>query len=349
MYKTLRDILFRFDAEQVHGFSMGSFGVLRSLPVVRGYMKKTLAVPELPVDCFGLRFRNPVGLAAGFDKNAVYLDTMDLLGFGHVEVGTVTPMAQAGNERPRLFRLPKDQAIINRMGFNNDGMEAVAARLGEWRNKHPDTPLVIGGNIGKNKWTDNDQAWMDYGKCFQALHAYVDYFVVNVSSPNTPGLRALQERPALERIFAELFHKNAALPRPKPILLKIAPDLGSEQLQEIASMAIDLKLAGLVATNTTISREGLVTDKEQVNHIGAGGLSGRPLRIRSNEVLRELHAATGGKIPLVGSGGIFNGKDAQEKMSAGASMVQVWTGFIYEGPAIVKNIVRELATKTHRT
>ena len=192
MYKTLRDILFRFDAEQVHGFSMGSFGVLRSLPVVRGYMKKTLAVPELSVDCFGLRFRNPVGLAAGFDKNAVYLDTMDLLGFGHVEVGTVTPMAQAGNERPRLFRLPKDQAIINRMGFNNDGMEAVAARLGEWRNKHPDTPLVIGGNIGKNKWTDNDQAWMDYGKCFQALHAYVDYFVVNVSSPNTPGLRALQ-------------------------------------------------------------------------------------------------------------------------------------------------------------
>lgn len=349
MYKTLRDILFRFDAEQVHGFSMGSFGVLRSLPVVRGYMKKTLEVPELPVDCFGLRFRNPVGLAAGFDKNAVYLDTMDLLGFGHVEIGTVTPMAQAGNERPRLFRLPKDQAIINRMGFNNDGMEAVAARLGAWRNKHPDTRLIIGGNIGKNKWTENDHAWMDYGKCFQALHAYVDYFVVNVSSPNTPGLRALQERPALERIFAELFNRNAAVSKPKPILLKIAPDLGSEQLREIAAMAIDLKLAGLVATNTTISREGLVTDKEDLNHIGAGGLSGRPLRQRSNEVLRELYAATGGKIPLVGSGGIFNGRDAQEKITAGASLVQVWTGFIYEGPAIVKNIVRELATKTHRT
>ena len=298
---------------------------------------------ELPVTCFGLRFRNPVGLAAGFDKNASYLDVLEMLGFGHVEIGTVTPLPQVGNDKPRLFRLPADKAIINRMGFNNDGMETVSSRLKAWRNRNPDSRLIIGGNIGKNKLTPNEDAWSDYAKCFNALHGSVDYFVVNVSSPNTPGLRALQEKDALTGIFHALQDNNSRYTEPKPLLLKIAPDLTEGQLQDICSMALELKLDGLVATNTTISREGLSPiSAQQATEVGAGGLSGRPLRERSNEVLRFLHQHTNGNIPLVGSGGVFTSEDARLKLKSGARLVQVWTGFIYEGPAIVKKICEGL-------
>jgi dihydroorotate dehydrogenase len=338
MYTTLRNILFRFDAEKVHTFSMRSFRCLLAIPGMKNILRSAYRPVSKPMQCLGLTFRNPVGLAAGFDKNASYLEVMDVLGFGHVEIGTVTPLPQAGNEKPRLFRLPADGAIINRMGFNNDGMETVSHRLKQWRKKNPDSGMIIGGNIGKNKVTPNEDAWTDYVKCFSALHDVVDYFVVNVSSPNTPGLRELQEKDALAKIFRALQEINHQHQHPKPLLLKIAPDLTNEQLSDICALALALKLDGLVATNTTISRNGLSTGKKQVVDIGAGGLSGKPLRSRSDDVLQYLHQHTGGKITLIGSGGIFRSEDAQDKLNAGATMVQVWTGFIYEGPAIVKRI-----------
>jgi dihydroorotate dehydrogenase len=339
MYKTIRDILFRFDAEKVHGFSMQSFKTACQIPGLREILKQSFKPAELPVNCFGLDFPNPVGLAAGFDKNASYLDVLETLGFGHVEIGTVTPLPQAGNDKPRLFRLPADKAIINRMGFNNEGMETVSARLKEWRRKNSATRMIVGGNIGKNKVTPNEVAWTDYVKCFNALHTSVDYFVVNVSSPNTPGLRELQEKDALSKIFHALQSDNQKYAKPKPLLLKIAPDLTEGQLEDICSLALELKLDGLVATNTTISREGLSDiSGRQLDKIGAGGLSGKPLQQRSNEVLKFLHDHTGGNIPLIGSGGIFNSEDAESKLNAGATLIQVWTGFIYEGPGIVKKI-----------
>jgi dihydroorotate dehydrogenase len=339
MYKTIRDILFRFDAEKVHGFSMQGFKAACQVPGMGEILKQYFKPAELPVNCFGLDFPNPVGLAAGFDKNASYLDVLEILGFGHVEIGTVTPLPQAGNDKPRLFRLPSDKAIINRMGFNNEGMENVSAKLKEWRPKNGATRMIVGGNIGKNKITPNEDAWTDYVKCFNALHESVDYFVVNVSSPNTPGLRELQEKDALSKIFHALQHDNQKYAKPKPLLLKIAPDLTEGQLEDICSLALELKLAGLVATNTTISREGLSDiSGKQLDQIGAGGLSGKPLQQRSNEVLKFLHHHTGGNIPLIGSGGIFTSADAALKLHAGATLVQVWTGFIYEGPGIVKKI-----------
>jgi dihydroorotate dehydrogenase len=328
---------------------MSSFKTACQVPGLRGILEQQYKPLDLPLECFGLQFRNPVGLAAGFDKNASYLEILDLLGFGHVEIGTVTPLPQSGNEKPRLFRLPVDKAIINRMGFNNDGMEVVRERLKDWRNRHAGSRLVIGGNIGKNKLTPNEDAWKDYVKCFKALHDSVDYFVVNVSSPNTPGLRALQEKDALAGIFHELQHLNMGYAHPKPLLLKIAPDLTEGQLQDICSLALELKLDGLVATNTTISREGLSPlSAQQATEIGPGGLSGKPLRERSNEVLRYLHQNTGGKIPLVGSGGVFTGEDAISKLEAGATLVQVWTGFIYEGPGIVRKICARLSKEGSR-
>jgi dihydroorotate dehydrogenase len=342
MYATLRNILFRYDAEQVHHFAMHrlqnacSFGPMRSL--LAGYF----AAKPHPVSLLGLHFRNPIGLAAGFDKNASYLRELDVLGFSHVEIGTVTPLAQPGNDQPRLFRLPADQALINRMGFNNEGMEAAKRRLAEWRNKFPDSTMIIGGNIGKNKLTPNEDAASDYVKCFHTLFEEVDYFVVNVSSPNTPGLRELQERPALEKIFGALQEINNGKAHPKPILLKIAPDLTNAQLNEICGLSLQMQLSGLVATNTTISREGLLTNSREVEAIGAGGLSGKPVQARSTEVLRYLHDHTGGKLPLIGSGGVFTANDAKEKLEAGASLVQVWTGFVYEGPTIVQKICNGL-------
>jgi dihydroorotate dehydrogenase len=345
MYKTFRNILFRFDAEKVHGFSMHSMHTACQVPGLREMLRSQFRPAPIPVESFGLRFRNPIGLAAGFDKNASYLDVLDILGFGHVEIGTVTPLPQAGNDKPRLFRLPADKAIINRMGFNNDGMDTIAARLRSWRAGNPHTEMIIGGNIGKNKITPNEEAWTDYVKCFKTLVPLVDYFTINVSSPNTPGLRELQEKDALAKIFRALQEENAKLPKPRPLLLKIAPDLTEGQLQDICELAIELRLDGLVATNTTISREGLsAISKEQSDNYGAGGLSGQPLLQRSNEVLKFLQHHTQGRIPLIGSGGVFNAAHAREKLEAGATLVQVWTGFIYEGPNIVKRICEGLAT-----
>lgn len=296
---------------------------------------------------FGIQFSNKVGLAAGFDKNAKYLRELQCLGFGCVEIGTVTPLPQAGNDKPRVFRLPKDKALINRMGFNNDGVKVVAERLSNWRNSR----LIVGGNIGKNKVTPNEDAWKDYELCFKELYPYVDYFVVNVSSPNTPGLRELQEKESLRKILTHLQQLNVSLPvrsdgnlskGEKPLLLKIAPDLSQEQIDDVIDLAMEIKLDGLVATNTTISREGLTTSGSRIKAIGAGGLSGLPVKQRSTEVVRYIHQQTNGQIPIIASGGIFTGADAKEKLEAGASLVQVWTGFIYEGPGIVKNICKTL-------
>ena len=296
---------------------------------------------------FGIQFSNKVGLAAGFDKNAKYLRELECLGFGCVEIGTVTPLPQAGNDKPRVFRLPKDKALINRMGFNNDGVKVVAERLSNWRNSR----LIVGGNIGKNKVTPNEDAWKDYEICFKELYPYVDYFVVNVSSPNTPGLRELQEKESLRKILTHLQQLNVSLPvrsdgnlskGEKPLLLKIAPDLSQEQIDDVIDLAMEIKLDGLVATNTTISRVGLTTSGSRIKAIGAGGLSGLPVKQRSTEVIRYIHQKTNGQIPIIASGGIFTGADAKEKLEAGASLVQVWTGFIYEGPGIVKNICKTL-------
>jgi dihydroorotate dehydrogenase len=346
MYKILRSILFFFPAEGVHHVSMKVLKVICGWGVLRRLVEWSCR-PEasgLHREVFGLSFRNPVGLGAGFDKNALYLRELEALGFGFVEIGTVTPLAQAGNEQPRLFRLPQDEALINRMGFNNDGAEVIAERLKAWRaGRH--SKLIVGGNIGKNKVTPNEEAWKDYEICFRALYDIVDYFVVNVSSPNTPGLRELQDKEALRRILTNLQRINEELAGsngPRPLLLKIAPDLNRQQLDDVIDLALEIGLDGLVATNTTISREGLLSSADRLKEIGAGGLSGAPLRERATEVVRYLCAGLGGRIPVIASGGIFTAADAGEKISAGATLVQVWTGFIYEGPFIVGRMCRGL-------
>jgi dihydroorotate dehydrogenase len=299
---------------------------------------------------FNLQFTNPVGLGAGFDKNAKYLRELETLGFGFVEIGTVTPLPQTGNDKPRLFRLPKDKALINRMGFNNDGVKVISERLKKWKENKESTHsrltshvsrLVIGGNIGKNKTTPNEEAWKDYEICFKELHHYVDYFVVNVSSPNTPGLRELQEKESLRKILRHLQMINNGKAVAKPILLKIAPDLTREQLDDVIDLALEIKLDGLVATNTTVDREGLEHDL-RIGTLESGGLSGKPLEKRSTEIIRYIYGKTKEEIPIIASGGIFTGADAKQKFDAGASLVQVWTGFIYEGPGIVKHICKSL-------
>jgi len=291
-----------------------------------------------------LTFKNPVGLGAGFDKNAKWLRELETLGFGFVEIGTVTPLPQEGNEKPRLFRLPNDNALINRMGFNNDGVKAVAERLRKWRSeiRPQERNFVIGGNIGKNKITPNEEAWKDYEICFKELHPYVDYFVVNVSSPNTPGLRELQEKESLRKILRHLQMINNGKAKSKPILLKISPDLMHDQIDDILELALEIKLDGLVCTNTTVSRAGLLTSKEEIEKMGEGGLSGKPIRERSTLIIEYIHTKTSGEIPIIASGGVFTGEDAKEKLHVGAALVQVWTGFIYEGPGIVKKICNSL-------
>jgi len=352
MYKIIRSFLFLFDPERVHYFSMNSLKLLCKIPGVKGIITASFKPKgNQPVSLFSLQFPNAVGLGAGFDKNARYLNELEALGFGFVETGTVTPKPQAGNDKPRLFRLPKDKALINRMGFNNDGVAIVAERLKAWhekqsKNGNSKSKIIIGGNIGKNKITPNQDAWKDYEICFTALHDYVDYFVVNVSSPNTPGLRELQEKDSLKKILTNLQTINHQLSTinnsPKPILLKIAPDLTNEQLDDVVSLALEINLDGLVSSNTTISREHLTTDNSLLTQIGAGGLSGLPVKQRSTEVIQYISKKTNGQIPIIASGGIFTAEDAKEKIQAGASLVQVWTGFIYEGPAIVKNICKGL-------
>ena len=288
----------------------------------------------------GLTFPNPVGLAAGFDKDARWLPALEMLGFGFVEIGTVTPRAQSGNPQPRLFRLKEDRGILNRMGFNNEGLYPAAGRLV----RRP-KGLVVGGNIGKNKITPNDKAEEDYLACVDALHAHVDYFVVNVSSPNTPGLRELQEKEPLQRLLETLMAERSKRSIARPIFLKIAPDLTDEQLDDIVELVQAAGIAGVIATNTTISREGLSTPAEEVEQMGAGGLSGAPVRARSTEVIRYLHEQSKGAFPIIGVGGICGPEDAQEKLDAGASLVQVYSGLIHEGPALVKRINKGLIAR----
>lgn len=281
----------------------------------------------------GLHFKNPIGLAAGFDKNARFIDEMATLGFGFIEVGTLTPRPQEGNPKPRLFRLYEDKSLVNRMGFNNEGVQAAVARL-----KKKKADIIIGGNIGKNKATPNEQAIEDYEACFHALYEVVDYFTVNVSSPNTPDLRDLQEKEPLKKLLLHLKNLNQQKSVKKPIALKIAPDLNHHQLDDIIDICLELNIDGIIATNTTIEREGLRTNEQKIKKTGAGGLSGKAIRRHSTEVIRYLHKKSGGRIPIIGVGGIFSAHDAAEKLNAGASLVQIYTGFIYEGPSLVRKI-----------
>jgi len=354
MYSLLRKFLFLFEPEWVHYFSMNTLKWICYIPFVKRILihRFTLEDERLGKEMFGLHFKNPAGLAAGFDKNALYLNELEALGFGFVEIGTVTPKPQDGNEQPRLFRLPKDKALINRMGFNNHGVKVVAERLRQWKLRNTrlagsrlwsapgEARLIIGGNIGKNKVTPNEDAWRDYEICFRELFDCVDYFVVNVSSPNTPGLRELQEKDSLRKILSHLQTINRQHTVPKPLLLKIAPDLTIEQIDDVINLALEIKLDGLVAANTTINRSNLVTDNKQLAGIGAGGLSGKPLTARATEIVQYIYDQTNGRIPVIASGGVFTAGDAKEKLAAGAALVQVWTGFIYEGPGMIKKICK---------
>jgi dihydroorotate dehydrogenase len=349
MYKLLRNILFLFSAESVHHFSMKSLKLICKISFLKKFIASQFTTHDsrFTKEFFGLPFKNIIGLGAGFDKNALYLNELETLGFGFVEIGTVTPLPQSGNNRPRLFRLKKDKALINRMGFNNDGVKVIAERLRQWsmvngQLKAQHSRLIIGGNIGKNKTTPNEDAWKDYEICFRELFECVDYFVVNVSSPNTPGLRDLQEKDPLKKIFLNLQNINREQKNPKPLLLKIAPDLNWSQIDDVIDLAKEIKLDGLIVTNTTVSREDLNTQYSILNNIGPGGLSGAPLKERSTEVLKYISERSNGEIIIIASGGIFTAADAKEKINAGASLIQVWTGFIYEGPAIVKNILEQM-------
>lgn len=373
MYQILRSILFMFDAEKVHHFSMNGLKLLCKVGFIKKIIAHQYSCDELGVTSnelnnstptthnpklLDLPFKNQIGLAAGFDKNAKYLNELEALGFGFVEIGTVTPLPQDGNEKQRLFRLPHDKALINRMGFNNEGVEVVAQRLKQWKlkndelkgdstrnSKFKNLQLIIGGNIGKNKITPNENAWKDYEICFNTLHHYVDYFVVNVSSPNTPGLRELQEKEPLKKILSHLQNLNKGFAKQKPILLKIAPDLTKTQIDDVIDLAQEINLDGLVVANTSIDRTNLTTSAQQLDAMGAGGLSGLPIKNRATELVKYISQKTNGNILIIASGGIFTGADAAEKIAAGAALVQVWTGFVYEGPAIVKNICKYLANR----
>ena len=323
--------------EKAHHTVTGGLHVFNKIWGSKALLKSLYSVedPRLETKVFGLTFKNPVGLAAGFDKNAEYIEDMSKLGFGFIEIGTVTPKPQPGNEKPRMFRLVNDSALINRMGFNNQGADVAAERLKHLKDRNG---LIIGGNIGKNKVTPNEEAVNDYIYCFHALYEHVDYFVVNVSSPNTPGLRDLQEKEPLKHILNTLQQLNTEKASQKPILLKIAPDLTDSQLDDIVEIVMDTKIAGVIATNTTISREGLRSDAELVKE--AGGVSGAPLTKRSTEVIRYLSEKSGKAFPIIGVGGIHSAQDALDKLDAGASLVQVYTGFIYEGPGLVGDICK---------
>lgn len=340
MYKAfLKPIFFLFPPETIHHLVFKLIKFFCRIPGIPALLKSAYVINDKRLErtLFGLTFPNPVGLAAGFDKDAKLFDELGYFGFGFIEIGTLTPKAQPGNEKPRMFRLPEDEALINRMGFNNGGAAAAVERL-----KKRKTKILIGGNIGKNKITPNEEAVNDYQQCFHALVNYVDYFVVNVSSPNTPNLRALQDKEPLTKLLNHIKLLNQKQKQPRPILLKIAPDLSNEQLDDIISIMQDTKIDGLIATNTTIDRSNLKSSKTEVEAIGAGGLSGKPLTKRATEVIRYLSERSNRSFPIIAVGGIHTGADAIEKLNAGASLVQVYTGFIYEGPAIVKRINKEL-------
>ena len=338
MYKyLLKPLLFLLNPEKAHHLTVLVLKAILFIPGVSGLLRKlyTLEHPSLKVKLWDLEFPNPVGLAAGFDKDGKYYESMSNLGFGFIEIGTVTPLPQPGNDKPRLFRLSEDHALINRMGFNNDGVVAMAERLKERKNNG----IIIGGNIGKNKLTPNENAAEDYVVCFDILYDHVDFFVVNVSSPNTPGLRELQEKGPLTQLLNTLMEKNLKKKKQKPILLKIAPDLTNSQLDDIIDIVLNTGIQGIVATNTTLDRTNLTAD---TSHIGMGGLSGAPLKKRANEVIRYIHSKSRGTIPIIGVGGIENPSDALEKLNAGASLVQVYTGLVYSGPALIKEINKEI-------
>lgn len=331
MYKLLiRPVLFLFDPEKVHYFTFGLIRFLNKIPGISSLIKSIYVINDkrLEKEVFGLKFKNPVGLAAGFDKDAKLFNELANFGFGFIEIGTLTPKPQPGNPKKRLFRLKRDSAIINRMGFNNGGVEEAVKRLK--KNKG----VLIGGNIGKNKITPNEIAVNDYIVSFKTLFSYVDYFVVNVSSPNTPNLRELQDKEPLTKLLQTLKDENSKYQHPKPILLKIAPDLTEDQLMDIIDIIQLTKIDGVIATNTTISREGLKSE----NKIEAGGLSGIPVKNRSTEVIRFLADKSNKSFPIIGVGGIHSAKDAFEKLEAGADLVQLYTGFIYEGPQLIKDI-----------
>ncbi|HKL03966.1 MAG TPA: quinone-dependent dihydroorotate dehydrogenase [Cryomorphaceae bacterium] len=340
MYRfLLRPLLFKLSAERAHTATFGLIKFLFQLPFVRSifYASYQVTDKKLEREVFGIKFKNPVGLAAGFDKDGKLFNELAYVGFGFIEVGTVTPKAQPGNPQPRLFRLLSDEAIINRMGFNNRGVEKLVKRL-----KRRYASVVIGGNIGKNKVTPNDRAFDDYVLCFNALYDYVDYFAVNVSSPNTPNLRELQDKKPLAELLSKLVEINGTKRVKKPILLKIAPDLTDSQLDDIIEIVAETGIDGLIATNTTISRDALQCNEEELEKIGPGGLSGKPLKNRSTEVIRYLHKNSGGTFPIIGVGGIHSAEDAMEKLNAGASLVQLYTGFICEGPSLVKRINKKI-------
>lgn len=340
MYKSiLKPLLFLKKPEDAHYFTFDLTKLTFNLPLVNSVIKSTFQFdhPSLEREVFGLKFKNPVGLAAGFDKDAKLIDEMAMLGFGFIEIGTLTPKPQAGNPQPRLFRLPEDEALINRMGFNNGGVLEAVERL-----KKRKSDVIVGGNIGKNKVTPNENAVHDYLFCLEELHDYVDYFVVNVSSPNTPNLRDLQEKEPLKALLTAVKQANDLKDKPKPILLKIAPDLTDGQLDDIVEIVQETQIDGVIATNTTIDRSHLKTDKNQIEAIGAGGVSGKVLATRSTEVIRYLSDKSNKSFPIIGVGGIASAKDAIEKLEAGASLVQVYSGMIYEGPGLIKRIKKGL-------
>jgi len=338
MYKLIKPLLFQFDPETIHYVVTGALRRVNRIWGVKSLFKNLYQLEDkrLVREVLGLKFKNPIGLAAGFDKNASMIEELAEFGFGFIEIGTVTPLPQPGNEKPRMFRLPQDDALINRMGFNNQGVDVVAARLKQVNRKG----LIIGGNIGKNKLTPNEDAVNDYIKCFDRLFDVVDYFVVNVSSPNTPGLRELQEKEPLKHILNTLQQRNNKNQITRPILLKIAPDLTNSQLDDIIEIVMETKIAGLIATNTTISRDDLVSSENLKKE--SGGLSGKPLTVRSTEVIRYLSEHSNKSFVIIGVGGIHSAEDAIEKIQAGASLIQLYTGFIYEGPGLVKRILKSL-------
>lgn len=336
MYKSIiRPILFKFQAETIHNLTFELFKLAKYIPGASFLLKMNFQInnDKLKRKVFGIEFPNPVGLAAGLDKDAEAFDMLGYMGFGFVEIGTLTPKPQPGNPKPRIFRLPKDKALINRMGFNNKGVDAAIKNLKKRKSK-----IIIGGNIGKNKITPNENAISDYENAFNNLFPYVDYFVVNVSSPNTPNLRDLQEKEPLTKLLKHLQNINNQKDIQKPILLKIAPDLSLTQIDDIIDIIKDSKIAGLIATNTTIERNALSYPKEYIEKIGAGGLSGAPLKNRSTEILRYIVKKSENAFPIISVGGIMNEQDALEKLEAGAALVQIYTGFIYEGPGLIKKI-----------
>ena len=340
MYKLfLQPLLFLLDAEKAHHVTFSLVKFIHFLPGVGGLLRAVYRVEDksLERELFGIKFPNPVGLAAGFDKDARLFNELYNFGFGFIEIGTLTPRPQGGNPKKRLFRLKKDQALVNRMGFNNGGVQAAAKRL-----KRKNAGIIVGGNIGKNKDTPNEEAANDYLACFKTLYDVVDYFVVNVSSPNTPNLRELQEKEPLKKLLSRLMELNAEYLVSKPILLKIAPDLNFDQLDDIVEIVTETKIAGVIATNTTISREGLQTSGSELEAIGAGGLSGKPVRESSTRVIKYLAEKSGKSFPIIGVGGVHSAADAIEKLEAGADLVQVYTGFIYEGPALLRQINKAL-------